>query len=67
MPENEHDLRGVTDRLYGGDQEHRMQQEILAGIGGGLALVVKPHFVFVLAPACLYLIWRQSRMAKRAV
>ena len=32
--ENEHDLRGVTDRLYGGDQEHRMQQEILAGIGG---------------------------------
>ncbi|UQX09565.1 alpha-glucan family phosphorylase [Candidatus Mycobacterium methanotrophicum] len=32
--ENEHHLRGVTDRLYGGDQEHRMQQEILAGIGG---------------------------------
>ncbi len=34
IPENEHDVRGVTDRLYGGDQEHRMQQEILAGIGG---------------------------------
>jgi glycogen phosphorylase len=34
ISENEHDLRGVTDRLYGGDQEHRMQQEILAGIGG---------------------------------
>jgi len=34
IPENEHELRGVTDRLYGGDQEHRMQQEILAGIGG---------------------------------
>ena len=34
IPENEHDMRGVTDRLYGGDQEHRMQQEILAGIGG---------------------------------
>jgi starch phosphorylase len=34
IPENEHDLRGVTDRLYGGDQEHRMRQEILAGIGG---------------------------------
>ncbi|MGK2855349.1 MAG: alpha-glucan family phosphorylase [Microbacteriaceae bacterium] len=32
--ENEHDLRGVTDRLYGGDQEHRIKQEILAGIGG---------------------------------
>ncbi|MBV8861612.1 MAG: alpha-glucan family phosphorylase [Mycobacterium sp.] len=34
IPENDHDVRGVTDRLYGGDQEHRMQQEILAGIGG---------------------------------
>ncbi|MFZ0230848.1 MAG: alpha-glucan family phosphorylase, partial [Mycobacterium sp.] len=34
IPENEHEVRGVTDRLYGGDQEHRMQQEILAGIGG---------------------------------
>jgi starch phosphorylase len=28
------DLRGVTDRLYGGDQDHRIRQEILAGIGG---------------------------------
>ncbi|OMC21815.1 alpha-glucan family phosphorylase [Mycobacterium colombiense] len=38
VPENEHDLRSVTDRLYGGDQEHRMRQEILAGIGGGGAI-----------------------------
>jgi len=38
IPENEHDVRGVTDRLYGGDQEHRMQQEILAGIGGVRAI-----------------------------
>ncbi len=37
-PENEHDLRGVTDRLYGGDQEHRMTQEILAGVGGVRAI-----------------------------
>ncbi|EUA12683.1 alpha-glucan phosphorylases family protein [Mycobacterium kansasii 732] len=34
IPENEHELRSVTDRLYGGDQEHRIKQEILAGIGG---------------------------------
>ena len=34
IPETEHDLRSVTDRLYGGDQEHRIKQEILAGIGG---------------------------------
>jgi starch phosphorylase len=38
ISENEHELRGVTDRLYGGDQEHRMQQEILAGIGGVRAI-----------------------------
>jgi glycogen phosphorylase len=34
IPENEHELRSVTDRLYGGDQEHRIRQELLAGIGG---------------------------------
>ncbi len=38
IPENDHELRGVTDRLYGGDQEHRMRQEILAGIGGVRAI-----------------------------
>ncbi|HKS51020.1 MAG TPA: alpha-glucan family phosphorylase [Pseudonocardiaceae bacterium] len=34
IEENPDDLRGVTDRLYGGDQAHRITQEILAGIGG---------------------------------
>lgn len=38
IPENEHDLRTVTDRLYGGDQEHRIKQELLAGIGGVRAI-----------------------------
>ncbi|OBI21118.1 alpha-glucan family phosphorylase [Mycobacterium sp. E2497] len=38
VPENEHELRGITDRLYGGDQEHRMRQELLAGIGGVRAI-----------------------------
>jgi starch phosphorylase len=36
--ENGHDLRSVTDRLYGGDQDHRIKQEILAGIGGVRAI-----------------------------
>ncbi|AIJ25623.1 alpha-glucan family phosphorylase [Amycolatopsis methanolica] len=31
---NDEDLRRVTDRLYGGDADHRIRQEILAGIGG---------------------------------
>ncbi|WP_072802642.1 alpha-glucan family phosphorylase [Rhodococcoides yunnanense] len=34
IPDNDPELRGVTDRLYGGDQDHRIKQEILAGIGG---------------------------------
>ncbi|MFD0921093.1 alpha-glucan family phosphorylase [Saccharopolyspora rosea] len=34
LPDNDDDLRSTTDRLYGGDAEHRIRQEILAGIGG---------------------------------
>ncbi|MGH4020797.1 MAG: alpha-glucan family phosphorylase [Pseudonocardiaceae bacterium] len=34
IEDNPDDLRGITDRLYGGDQDHRIRQEILAGIGG---------------------------------
>jgi starch phosphorylase len=34
IEQNEPDLRGITDRLYGGDQDHRIRQEILVGIGG---------------------------------
>jgi starch phosphorylase len=35
---NDVNSRLVTDRLYGGDEEHRMAQEILLGIGGVRAL-----------------------------
>ena len=38
IPENSHDLQLVTDRLYGGDVEHRLRQEMLLGIGGVRAL-----------------------------
>jgi starch phosphorylase len=34
IAENDQELRAVTDRLYGGDQDHRIKQEILAGVGG---------------------------------
>ena len=34
VDENSDTGRSVTDRLYGGDGEHRLQQEILLGIGG---------------------------------
>ncbi|MFP5320822.1 MAG: alpha-glucan family phosphorylase [Acidimicrobiia bacterium] len=38
VDDNDDDLRAVTDRLYGGDTEHRLRQEMLLGIGGVRAL-----------------------------
>jgi starch phosphorylase len=38
VDDNPPDLRGITDRLYGGDTEHRLRQEILLGMGGVRAL-----------------------------
>ncbi len=32
--DNDDELRGTTDKLYGGDQDHRIKQEILLGVGG---------------------------------
>jgi starch phosphorylase len=40
---NEDPLRSVTDRLYGGDIEHRLIQEITLGIGGVRALRALGH------------------------
>ncbi|MHB1500753.1 MAG: alpha-glucan family phosphorylase [Candidatus Dormibacteria bacterium] len=37
---NDPDLVMVTDRLYGGELEHRLQQEILLGMGGIRALAL---------------------------
>ena len=34
LAENHPDDRGITDRLYGGDTEYRLRQEIVLGIGG---------------------------------
>src|SRR5690606_31158041 len=38
IQENVEELRGVTDRLYGGGGEHRLLQELLLGIGGTRAV-----------------------------
>jgi starch phosphorylase len=38
VEDNPPDVRTITDRLYGGDTEHRLRQEILLGIGGVRAL-----------------------------
>lgn len=34
IPENDPEYRGITLRLYGGDQEMRIRQEMVLGIGG---------------------------------
>lgn len=38
MPENPQNLRPITSRLYGGDLEMRIWQEVLLGVGGIKAL-----------------------------
>ncbi|HEY5875523.1 MAG TPA: alpha-glucan family phosphorylase [Ilumatobacteraceae bacterium] len=38
LPANSPQAAGITDRLYGGDVEHRLRQEIVLGIGGVRAL-----------------------------
>lgn len=43
IADNDPELRAVTDRLYGGDQDHRIKQEILAGIGGVRAVRAYTH------------------------
>ncbi|HJV08771.1 MAG TPA: alpha-glucan family phosphorylase [Acidimicrobiales bacterium] len=43
VEDNDDDCRTVTDRLYGGDSEHRLRQEILLGVGGVRALEALGH------------------------
>ncbi|MBN1379708.1 MAG: alpha-glucan family phosphorylase [Gammaproteobacteria bacterium] len=38
VPSNKADDRSITYRLYGGDREHRVRQEMVLGIGGVRAL-----------------------------
>ncbi len=38
VPGNPPDVVSVTNRLYGGDEQHRLRQEIILGIGGVRAL-----------------------------
>ena len=38
LPENPQEIVAITNRLYGGDEQHRLRQEIVLGIGGVRAL-----------------------------
>jgi starch phosphorylase len=51
VPQNAPDDRTVTDKLYGGDREHRVRQELVLGVGGVRALRVAEELgVFVGEP-----------------
>ncbi len=47
---NNDQLRDVTDRLYGGNTEHRLRQEMLLGIGGVRALRAYSRITGAVAP-----------------
>ena len=50
IEENSAHYRDVTDRLYGGNSEHRLRQELLLGIGGVRALRVWSRITGAPAP-----------------
>jgi starch phosphorylase len=50
VPKNDDVVRGVTDRLYGGGEEHRLAQEILLGVGGVRALRIWSRLTGAPAP-----------------
>ncbi|WP_026819316.1 alpha-glucan family phosphorylase [Arthrobacter castelli] len=50
VPDNDQAARGVTDRLYGGGGEHRLQQELLLGMGGVKALRIFERLTGTPAP-----------------
>ncbi len=54
VQENDELARTITDRLYGGGGEHRLQQEMLLGIGGVRALRIWSRLSGAPAPAVFH-------------
>ena len=52
---NDEQARQITDRLYGGDHEHRIVQEIVLGIGGVRAVEAYSALVGAPAPTVFHL------------
>jgi starch phosphorylase len=55
IEENDADGRQVTDRLYGGGAEHRLEQELLLGIGGVRAIRVYCDVTGTPAPSVFHM------------
>jgi glycogen phosphorylase len=50
VPGNDDAARGITDRLYGGGSDNRLQQELLLGMGGVKALRAYQRLTGITAP-----------------
>lgn len=50
IEDNSPGIRAISDRLYSGDQEHRLRQELVLGMGGARALAA-----LGIAPTCFHL------------
>lgn len=55
LASNDEQAREITDRLYGGDHEHRIVQEIVLGIGGVRAVEAYTELVGAPAPSVFHL------------
>jgi starch phosphorylase len=69
VPENSQDLQDVTDELYGGDGEIRIQQEIVLGIGGVRALGelgIAPKVFHLNEGHCTFLVLERARRLMKA-
>ena len=55
LESNDEQARQITDRLYGGDHEHRIRQEIVLGIGGVRAVEAYAQATDFPAPTVFHL------------
>ncbi|GAA1484593.1 alpha-glucan family phosphorylase [Brachybacterium fresconis] len=55
LASNDEGARQITDRLYGGDHEHRILQELVLGIGGVRAVQAHTAVAGVPAPSVFHL------------
>jgi starch phosphorylase len=69
IPENPRQLQDVTDELYGGDDEMRIRQEIVLGIGGVRmldALGIRPHVFHMNEGHCAFLGLERARILMKS-
>lgn len=64
VPENSEEDRTLTDRLYGGDEEKRLRQEMVLGIGGMRALRlagIRPTVMHLNEGHCAFVVLERAR------